>query len=131
MTLEKFFYKITKDLLTAFMITYFLLLVPELVLPGIVSSHFNPKYLLLLILILGLVFSRLGRKNSPQEKLRFQAVSRNLLNVILFIILVLLLLSLYKMHVWQIIVTAILTLALIIAAEKMLVSEKENEKKAL
>jgi hypothetical protein len=35
------------------------------------------------------------------------------------------------MHVWQIIVTAILTLALIIAAEKMLVSEKENEKKAL
>ncbi len=122
MTLEKFFYKITKDLLTAFIITYFLLLIPELVLPGIVSSHFNPKYLLLLILILGLVFSWLGRKYPPQEKLKFRAVSRNLLNVILFIILVLLLLSLYKMHVWQIIVVAVLTLALIIAAEKMLVS---------
>ena len=122
MTLEKFFYKITKDLLTAFIITYFLLLVPELVLPGIVSSHFNPKYLLLFILILGLVFSWLGRKYPPQEKLKFRAVSRNLLNVMLFIILVLLLLGLYKMHVWQIIVVAVLTLALIKAAEKMLVS---------
>lgn len=122
MTLENFFYKITKDLLTAFIITYFLLLIPELVLPGIVSSHFNPKYLLFLILILGLVFSWLGRKYPPQEKLKFQAVSRNLLNAILFIILVLLLLSLYKMHVWQIVVAASLALALIIAAEKMLVS---------
>jgi hypothetical protein len=123
MTLEKFFSKITKDLLTALIITYFLLLIPELVLPGIVSSHFNPKYLLLFILILGLVFSWLGRKNPPQEKLKFRAVSRNLLNAILFIILVLLLLGLYKMHAWQIIVVAILTLALIIAAEKMLISE--------
>ena len=122
MTLEKFFYKIAKDLLTAFIITYFLLLIPELILPGIVSSHFNPKYLLLFILILGLVFSWLGKKYPPQEKVKFQAVSRNLLNVILFIILVLLLLSLYKMHVWQIVVVAALTLALVIAAEKMLVS---------
>ena len=126
MTLEKFFYKITKDLLIAFIITYFLLLVPELVLPGIVSSHFNPKYLLLLILILGLVFSWLGRNHPPQERLKFRAVSRILLNLMLFIILVLLLLSLYKMHIWQIIVTAILALVLIRAAEKMLVSENDK-----
>jgi hypothetical protein len=120
---EKFFYKITKDLIVALIVTYFLILIPELVLPGIVSSHFNPKYLLAIILILGLVFSWLGKKYPPQEKLKFQAVSRNILNAILFIILVLLLLGLYKMHIWQIIVVAILALALIIAAEKMLVSE--------
>jgi hypothetical protein len=123
MTPEKFFYKITKDLLAAFIVTYFLLLIPELVLPGIVSSHFNPKYIFLLILILGIVFSWLGKKYSPQEKLKFQAVSRNLLNLMLFIIMVLLLLSLYKMHIWEIIVVAALALALILAAEKILISE--------
>lgn len=126
MTLEKFFHKISKDLLISFIITYFLLLVPELVLPGIVSSHFNPKYLLILILILGLIFSWLGEKYPAKENIKFRAISRNLLNIILFVVLVMLALGLYKMKVWQILIVLALSIVLMISADKMLVSDSKK-----
>lgn len=126
MTLEKFFHKISKDLLISFIITYFLLLVPELVLPGIVSSYFNPKYLLALILILGLVFSWLGKKYPARENIKFRAISRNLLNIILFVVLVMLALSLYKMKIWQILIVLALSIVLMISADKILVSDSDK-----
>jgi hypothetical protein len=124
---EKFFLRITKDLLISLIITYFLSLIPELILPGVVSSHFNPKYLLFFILILGMVFFWLGKKYPVQEKLRFQAISKNLLGVILFIVMVMLALSLYKMKIWQILVVLSLSLAIIISAEKMLFPDGNSE----
>jgi hypothetical protein len=117
---EKFFFKITKDLLIALIITYFLSLIPELILPGVVSSHFNPKFLLFIILILGMVFFRLGKKYPVQEKLKFQAISKNLLGIMLFIVMIMLALSLYKMKVWQIIVVLVLSFTVILSADKML-----------
>lgn len=123
---EKFFCKILKDILISLVITYFLLLVPELVLPGIVSSHFSPKYLLAAIVLVGLAFSRLGQKFKAAEKTKFRAISRNLLNIILFIIAIMLVLSLYKMKLWQIAVTVIIALALLVGAEKIL-AEEETE----
>jgi cell division protein FtsW (lipid II flippase) len=100
--------------------------VPELVLPGIVSSHFNPKYLLAIILILGLVFSWLGKKYPAKENIKFRAISRNLLNIILFVVSVMLVLGLYKMKIWQIAVVLALSIALLVSAEKILISESDE-----
>ncbi|MFA5925502.1 MAG: hypothetical protein WC831_01080 [Parcubacteria group bacterium] len=127
MTQDKFFYRLTKDLLISLVITYFLSLIPELILPGVVSSHFNPKYLLFFILILGIVFFWLGKKYPVQEKLRFRAISKNLLNFMLFVVMVMLALSLYKMKIWQILIVLVLSLVLLISAEKMLVPENNEE----
>lgn len=121
---QKFFSKIAKDLLTALIATYFILLVPELVLPGIVSAHFNPKYLLILILLLGLAYSKFGRQIKKPENPKFQAISRNLINIILFLIAIMLVLSLYKMHVWEIAVVIAISVPLLIGAEKILIKEE-------
>lgn len=118
-----FFAKITKDLLVAFIATYFLLLIPELVLPGIVSSHFNPKFLLVFILLLGIAFSKLKTAPKKPENSNFQAISRNLINIILFVIAIMLILSLYKMALWQIAVVVAVSIPLLLAAEKVLVEE--------
>jgi cell division protein FtsW (lipid II flippase) len=123
---QKFFLKLTKDLLASLIITYFLLLIPELILPGLVSSHFNPKYLLIFILLLGLIYSKSGgSKLKKPENPKFQAISRNLINIILFIIALMLILSLYKMKIWQIAVVVIISLPLLLTAEKILIKEKE------
>jgi len=125
MTWKNFFQKITKDLLVSLLITYFFLLIPEVILPGIVSSHLSPKYFLALILVITWIYIWLERKNQPpQEDIRFRTISRNILNVILFIIAAMLILSLYKMAIWEIVITVIFSLALLIAAEKMLVEEQ-------
>jgi len=121
---QKFFSKIVKDLLISLLITYFLLLVPELVLPGIVSSYFSPKYLLALLLLVGLIFSQLGRKFKTTENPKFQAISRNLLNIILFLIAIMLILSLYKMKVWQIAFVTAISIPLLIGAEKILIKKE-------
>lgn len=124
MTKNIFFQKISKDLLVSLLITYFFLLIPEIVLPGIVSSHFSPKYFLVLILALAWFHVWLGRKNPvPSENIRFRAISRNLLNAMLFVVAAMLILSLYKMNVWEIAVTTAFSLGLLIAAEKMLLKE--------
>jgi len=124
MTWKNFFQKITKDLLVSFLITYFFLLIPEIILPGIVSSHLSPKHFLVLILGIAWIHIWLEKESSsPQENVRFRAISRNILNVILFIIAAMLILSLYKMAIWEIIIIVIFSLALMIAAEKMLVKE--------
>jgi hypothetical protein len=124
MTWNIFFQKITKDLLVSLLITYFFLLIPEIVLPGIVSSHFSPKYFLVLILALAWLHVWLGRKNpAPLENIRFRAISRNLLNAMLFIVAAMLVLSLYKMNVWEIAVTVAFSLGLMIATENMLFEE--------
>jgi len=117
---QKFFSKIAKDLLTALIATYFILLVPELVLPGIVSAHFNPEYLLIFILLLGLTYSKFGKYVKKPENPKFQAISRNLINIILFVIAIMLILSLYKMHVWEIAVVIAISIPLLIGAEKIL-----------
>ena len=125
MTLNNFFQKITKDLLVSLLITYFFLLIPEIVLPGIVSSHFSPKYFLVLILAVAWLHVWLGRKNqAPLENVRFRAISKNLLNAILFIIAAMLILSLYKMAIWEIAVTTVFSLGLLIATENMLIREE-------
>src|SRR3990172_2250515 len=116
-----FFSRIAKDLLVSLIITYFFLLIPELVLPGIVSSHFNPKYLLVALLGLGLIFSRLGEKNRKVENPKFRAISRNLLNIILFAIAAMLFLSLYKMRIWQILAVMFFSILLLIGAENIFV----------
>ena len=121
---QKFFSKIAKDLLTALIATYFILLIPELVLPGIVSSHFNPEYLLIFILLLGLAYSKFGSKIKRPENPKFQAISRNLINIILFVIAIMLILSLYKMHVWEIAVVIAISVPLLIGAENILIREK-------
>jgi len=67
----------------------------------------------------------LGKKNpAPPENVRFQAISRNLLNAILFVIAAMLILSLYKMGIWEIAVTAVFSLGLMIATENMLIREE-------
>lgn len=127
MTWEKFFYKISKDLLISLLITYFFLLVPELILPGITSSHFNPKYVLVLILVTAWAYSWLGRKFSPpQENVRFKAISRNLLNALLVIITAMLILSLYKMKLWEIAVVTAFSIALIVTSQKFILDEKDS-----
>ncbi len=121
---RKFFSDITRDLLIALIATYFMLLIPELILPGIVSDHFNPEYVLIFILLLGLVFSKIGRKSETAENTRFQAISRNLLNIILFVIALMLILSLYKMNIWEIAVVIAISIPLLISAENILVNKK-------
>ncbi|MDD3487146.1 MAG: hypothetical protein PHF35_02070 [Candidatus Moranbacteria bacterium] len=124
---QKFFFKIAKDLLVSLIISYFVLLIPELILPGIVSSHFDPKYVLISILLLGIVFFKLDPGGSAQKKpenAKFQAISRNLINVILFIIIIMLILSLYKMKFWEIAVVVSVSVPLLISMEKMFIREK-------
>lgn len=125
MTWEKFAYKLTKDLLISLVITYFFISVPELILPGLISSHFNPKYLLAVIIALGWFFAWQGRKFPQQENIKFKAISRNLLNVMLFIVTIMLILSLFKMKIWQIVIAVIFSVILVIAAENMLINEEE------
>jgi hypothetical protein len=118
---RKFFSKLAKDLLVASIATYFILLIPELVLPGIVSSHFDPKYLLIFILLLGLAFSKFGTKIKRLENPKFRAISRNLINIILFVIAIMLILSLYKMKIWEIAVVIAISVPLLISAENILI----------
>lgn len=118
---QKFFSKIAKDFLTALIATYFILLIPELILPGIVSSHFNPEYLLVFILVLGLAYSKFGSKLKRPENPKFKAISRNLINIILFLITIMLVLSLYKMKAWEIAITIAISIPLLIGAEKILI----------
>jgi hypothetical protein len=128
MSWEKFVYKLSKDLLISLIITYFFISIPELILPGLISAHFSPKYLLATIIVLGWFFARPGRKFSQQENTKFKAISRNLLNVILFIVTIMLILSLFKMRIWQIIIVVIFSVILFITAENMLISEEEGDK---
>jgi hypothetical protein len=121
---KKFFSNITRDLLIALIATYFILLIPELILPGIVSDHFNPEYVLIFILLLGIVFSKTGLKSEAAENSRFRAISRNLLNIILFVIALMLILSLYKMSIWEIAVVVAISIPLLISAENVLINEK-------
>jgi len=120
---RKFFSKLTKDLLAASIATYFILLIPELVLPGIVSAHFNPKYLLIFILLLGLAYLKFGTKIKKLENPKFRAISRNLINIILFIITIMLILSLYKMKIWEIAVVIAISIPLLVSAENILIRE--------
>lgn len=121
---QKYSYKLAKDLLISLVITYFLLIIPELILPGIVSSHFDPKYLLAIIFIIGFFFAEFGKPFKTAEKSKFQAISRNLLNIILFTIAMMLVLSLYKMQIWQIAVVVVISVPLLIGAENILIKEK-------
>jgi len=121
---RKFFSKLTKDLLAALIATYFILLIPELVLPGIVSSRFNPKYLLIFILLLGLAYSKFDVKTKKLENPKFRAISRNLINIILFVIAIMLVLSLYKMKIWEIAVVIAISIPLLVSAENILIEEK-------
>lgn len=128
MTWNNFFQKTARDLLVSLLIAYFFLLIPEIILPGIISSHFSPKYFLLMILAVAWLHIWLGRKNSaPAENARFRAISKNILNAILFIIATMLVLSLYKMKIWEIVVTTLFSLGLLIATEKMLIEEKKEK----
>lgn len=119
-----FFSKIIKDLLIALIATYFFLLIPELILPGIVNSHFDLKYLLIFVLLLGLLFSKIGKNIKKPENPKFRAISLNLTNIILFIIALMLVLSLYKMKVWEIAVIITLSIPLLISAENILIRKK-------
>lgn len=121
---QKFFFKVSRDLLAALIASYFILLIPELILPGIISSHFNPKYLLIFILILGLIFSKLAGAQKKPDNSKFQAISRNLINIILFVIALMLVLSLYKMQLWEIVVVIAVSIPLLISAENILIGEK-------
>lgn len=113
-----------KDLLVSLVITYFLLIIPELILPGIVSKYFDPKYFLTAIFAVGFLFSEFGKSFRAAEKTKFKAISRNLLNIILFTIAVMLVLSLYKMQIWQIVVVVVISIPLLIGAENILIKEK-------
>ncbi len=124
MSWKTFWKKISRDLLISLVITYFLLLIPEIVLPGIVSSHFNPKYLLLAILALGLAYAWLGKGQKPAENAKFNSISRHLLHIILFVITVMLVLSLYKMKIWQILIVTAVSVALVATAGNMLIKEE-------
>jgi hypothetical protein len=121
---QKYSLKLMKDLLVSLVITYFLLIIPELVLPGIVSKHFDPKYFLAAIFAVGFLFAEFGKSFRVAEKSKFQAISRNLLNIILFTIAVMLFLSLYKMQIWQIAVVVLISIPLLIGAENILIKEK-------
>jgi hypothetical protein len=123
---KKFFSRVAKDLLTALIATYFLLLVPELILPGIVSSHFNPKYLLIFIIVFGLAYSKFGEKIGKNDNMKFRAISRNLINIILFLIAIMLILSLYKMKLWEIAVVVAVSIPLLIATESVLITENQR-----
>lgn len=129
MTWEKFLFKISRDSLIALIIVYFFLQVPELVLPGIVSSHFSPKYFLILLILTALLFIWLGKKTQPVrvENKRFRAISRNLINVLLSVSAVMIILSLYRMQIWQIAIVTIFSLTLFIAAETVLIEEEEKK----
>jgi len=121
---QKYFYKLAKDMLISLVITYFLLIIPELILPGIVSSHFDPKYLLAIVFLIGFFLAEFGKPFKATEKAKFQAISRNLLNIILFTIAMMLVLSLYKMQIWQIAVVVVISIPLLIGAENILIKEK-------
>jgi hypothetical protein len=121
---KKFLSKISRDLLVALIISYFLLLIPELILPGIVSAHFDPKYVLIFIFLLGIIFSKLETGQKKPENTKFQTISRNLINAILFIITAMLVLSLYKMKIWEIVCVVVISIPLLISAENILVKEK-------
>ncbi|MDI6777812.1 MAG: hypothetical protein QMD77_01350 [Patescibacteria group bacterium] len=127
MTPRTFFHKIIKDLLISAIITFFLMLIPELILPGIVSSHFSPKYLLAAILILGWLFAWQAKESRPVESSKFKAISQNILNIILFIITILLILSLYKMKIWQIIIAAVFSVFLLITAKYTFIEEERKQ----
>ena len=126
MTPRKFFQRISKDLLISLTITYFFILIPEIILPGIVSSHFSPKYMLVAILLLGFLHAWLAKGQREKEGARFNIISRHLLHIILFVITIMLVLSLYKMKIWQIAVVTILSVSLVIAAGKMIIPEEEK-----
>lgn len=126
MNWKNFWQKISKDLLISLAITYFLLLIPEIILPGIISSHFSPKYLLAAVLILGLLYSRLANRQKEKENAKFNIVSRHLLHIILFVITIMLVLSLYKMKIWQILIVTIFSVALVIATGNVLTKEEED-----
>lgn len=127
MTYRTFFQKTTKDLLVSGIIAFLLMSIPELILPGIVSVHFSPKYLLVIIIVLGWLHAWQKKETRPEESSKFRAVSRNILNVILFLITILLVLSLYKMKLWQIAVVTFFSVGLVAAAEKMLISEEAEK----
>jgi len=125
MTRHNFFQKISRDLLISLLITYFFLLIPEIVLPGIISSHFSPKYFLLLILAAAWLHAWIVQKNlAPLENIRFRAISRNILNAILFVVAAMLVLGLYKMNAWEIAVISTFSLSLFALAEKMLIGDE-------
>lgn len=125
---EKFFYKISKDILISLIITYFLVFIPELILPGIVSSHFSPKLVLVLIMAAAILHVWLARNIfAPKENVRFRAISKNLLNGILAVISIMLVLSLYKMKIWQIAVVTALSIILLVATEKMMISGEKTD----
>jgi len=125
MSWQKFCYKLSKDLLISLMITYFFLLIPELILPGIISSHLSPKYILALLILVAWLFAWLAKNfGPPRENIRFRAISRSLLNGLLVVITIMLILSLYKMKIWQIIVVSLFVLFIFAAAEKMFISEE-------
>jgi hypothetical protein len=125
MNWDTFFYRISRDALISLLIAYFFLLIPELILPGIVSSHLSPKYVLWLVIVAAFVYAWLGSKPPPvRENIRFKAISKNLLNSLLVVITGMLVLSLYKMKIWQIAIVVVFSVALLISMQKMLL-EKE------
>ncbi|OGI26434.1 MAG: hypothetical protein A3J76_00545 [Candidatus Moranbacteria bacterium RBG_13_45_13] len=128
MTTRTFLHKITRDILISFVITYFLLIVPELILPGLISSHFSPKYLLVAILLLGWLYAWQGQRYPQAESVKFRAISKNILNIILFVITLMLLLSLYKMKIWQILIVTIFSVALVVAAGNIFTDRNDTKK---
>jgi hypothetical protein len=125
MTWQNFFFKTTRDVLIALLIAYFFLLVPEIVLPGIVSSHFSPKYFLVFILAVAWLQISLGKKNpAPRENIHFRAISASLLNIILVVAAAMLVLSLYKMKIWEIAVVASFSVGLLSVAKYVFVEDE-------
>ncbi len=126
MPTSKFVYLICRDFLSALIIVYFFTIVPELILPGIVSPIVSPKHLLSVILILGFVTAYLAKKGNLaiRENIQFKSISHSLISIILFIITILIVLSLYQMRWWQIIFTTLLSIILLIYMQKMLIIEE-------
>ncbi|MFA5871280.1 MAG: hypothetical protein WC858_01020 [Parcubacteria group bacterium] len=127
MSWKKFFISILKDLTVSLIVTYFILIIPELVLPNLVSSHVSLKYLLALIVLLGLAYSLLAEKKTrPETNPKFRSISQNILNILLFLIFAMLLLSLYKMRFWEVVLISALSLLFFISLENILFSEKKD-----
>jgi cell division protein FtsW (lipid II flippase) len=127
MSWHKFFIALLKDLIISLVITYFILLIPEIILPGLVSSHLSLKYLLTIVFILGLIYSLLNSKQAqPETNPKFRSVSQNILNILLFLIFVMLLLSLYKMKFWEVVLLSALSLLIFISLKNILFLEKES-----
>jgi cell division protein FtsW (lipid II flippase) len=128
MSWNKFLLSILKDLIISLAITYFILLIPEIILPGLVSSHLSLKYLLAFILLLGLAYSLINSKQaSPEVNPKFRAISKNILNILLFLIFTMLLLSLYKMKFWEVILLSALSLLIFISLENILFPDKDSD----